>query len=207
METQPSAAQLEESARTLREMVYAGERGSSTQLPPLKQTQLVPQTWIEWLNGQIKHAFEWVSGLFPKKLNLPEYDLREPLKILAEAAAAVLVLWILWTIFNKLFSLSVADSRIGFEGGIEYLPDDDLINGELEAAIEAGHFGQAARLRWRLFLRRHNQPSSLTVREFLARRRFPELDEVRAYRLMFHQTDPSSEDYRSWDGLLKGLEA
>jgi hypothetical protein len=81
--------------------------------------------------------------------------------------------------------------------------DDESLSVQLAQARDAGDFARAARLRWKIFLRRRREPAARTPQELL-----PEQPSfvTRQYRLMFGVEAQPADRFGDLDDTLGALE-
>ena len=185
--------------RALGEIEAAGKSETLTALPPLKfvQDKSAIEEFIERLTAAIG---KWLEKLFGGTKNVDMGLLKNAVYIGFWVLVAVLVLTLAFIVYRLWKNRRAPAPVLRAPPSKVSLAADDELAARLATAVTSGDLALASRLRWRLFLKRSRQLSSVTPREYFARK--DETLHAQAYDLMFRARASDLPAYRAFDEAL-----
>lgn len=205
----PADATVESGERIVHE-ILARDGSQGSELPILK----ISEPDLGWLEQTIKSLIKTVQDLmrrfFPESASLSPMDIEKIVKFVMWTGAIAISGLLVYFLF-RLFSRA---EKSGAAMSAPSLPRDalpvDRTALELQAALARGDFARAARLRWRLFLHRSQQPTATTPREFARDSKnaaaISRIGETTIYAIMFGAAAPDAAAYASWSIVLDEIE-
>ena len=194
------------STQLLKTLIAARSPNGPQVLPNLREVP--PQeSWLQQMLTRMTRAVtEWLNHLFSASKNpINAESVLLILKILLIFCALATVGLVFYLIFSRLRlsrGLNLAQPKMAFVSA------EDQVLAELELAIklaiEKRAWGAAARLRWKLELKKISAQPSLTPREIFNREKPAPITDL-ADRLMFDTDVASETEYRNLEAAIGSL--
>lgn len=190
----------------IQDLIHEHRSGTGWELPDLVQQPPPLQKWLDRFT-------DWLSSLLPRPKANTNYNLEKIFEIgllVAKWALYIAIAYaLIWLIRQVVLAIRTRSNS--FEAAAPEMAEALSENGleaQLARAEAAQEWGLAARIVWKLFLRRFDEAKERTPRELISR--YPALAPQLSvsYRLMFSPQPPADGQpaFQAWRDLLQQME-